>query len=783
MDNLVMRKDYSWTEWLSWPVAIVDFFGQIKSFNKLFEQEIGFIDAENYSSTTINAVIDIKEYWELYVQNPTQKNVFHYYFNDRTYLLSFSSIESDKEIIISLIDVHNLGHEHASEEYKIFEKQSASLFYILDLNGQLTYANDKFKKTIASKPTSEVYFTRNTEVWQNTSAIIKTRAPKVFRETMLTVYGNRSFLSQKFLILNKKNQTLGVASVSIDMGSFDKVNKDKDIAEFLLRNTDDSVMVTDSDLNIVYLNDTFEKMTGYSKSEAIGNKPSLISSGKHNQQFYKKMWDMINTTGVWEGEIWNRRKSGELYLTWAKISSIKRNNKPYYYVSVETDISKRRIRLDEIEKYAYHDMLTGLHNRYYFESYINETIESGSRKKHPFVLMFLDLDHFKEVNDVYGHLAGDKLLIEVASRLKDLTRSNDLVARLGGDEFLLFFADMETNEAVIKAQKIINNIAKPYQIDDKSFVVGASIGLVSYPDDAIDFENLLRYADAAMYKAKNNGRNRFFLYNQEISDKIIFELQVKQAILDAFENNDLIQILFQPQVNVRTKAVHGVEILSRINHPKLGTLLPSSFIPVLQSMNKMPEFDMIVLNKACEQMVGSKILYQENIRISQNVTVPVIMSREYCEKFVNIIKVHNIKTYRFSFEVIENIAINDYNVAYDNFAFLSASGISVEIDDFGSGYSSLNYLAKFPISTLKIDSFFVQNIGNARERKICQAIISLAKNLDLEVIGEGIQTSQQADELIKLGCYIHQGYLYSKPITIDELNTKIKEKYKFTDVI
>ncbi|MEY8715409.1 EAL domain-containing protein [Francisella philomiragia] len=778
-----MRKDYSWTEWLSWPVVIVDFFGQIKSFNKLFEQEIGFIDAENYSSTTINAVIDIREYWELYVQNPTQKNVFHYHFNDRTYLLSFSSIESDKEIIISLIDVHNLGHEHASEEYKIFEKQSASLFYILDLNGKLTYANDTFKKTITSKPTSEVYFTRNTEVWQNTSAIIKTRAPKVFRETMLTVYGNRSFLSQKFLILNKKNQTLGVASVSIDMGSFDKVNKDKDIAEFLLRNTDDSVMVTDSDLNIVYLNDTFEKMTGYSKSEAIGNKPSLISSGKHNQQFYKKMWDMINTTGVWEGEIWNRRKSGELYLTWAKISSIKRNNKPYYYVSVETDISKRRIRLDEIEKYAYHDMLTGLHNRYYFESYINETIESGSRKKHPFVLMFLDLDHFKEVNDVYGHLAGDKLLIEVASRLKDLTRSNDLVARLGGDEFLLFFADMETNEAVIKAQKIINNIAKPYQIDDKSFVVGASIGLVSYPDDAIDFENLLRYADAAMYKAKNNGRNRFFLYNQEISDKIIFELQVKQAILDAFENNDLIQILFQPQVNVRTKAVYGVEILSRINHPELGTLLPSSFIPVLQSMNKMPEFDMIVLNKACEQMVGSKILYQENIRISQNVTVPVIMSREYCEKFVNIIKVHNIKTYRFSFEVIENIAINDYNVAYDNFAFLSASGISVEIDDFGSGYSSLNYLAKFPISTLKIDSFFVQNIGNARERKICQAIISLAKNLDLEVIGEGIQTSQQADELIKLGCYIHQGYLYSKPITIDELNTKIKEKYKFTDVI
>lgn len=773
-----MNKNYSWIENISWPIVIVDFYGQIKFVNGLFESEFGFRDFD--SNSVITTVLDIREYWEQFVKSPTQKNVFHYHFNSSTYLISFASVVDADEILISLVNVDALEHEHTSKEYKLFEAQSAALFYILDLSGQLVYANDKFKKTVTSKSSSNIYFAKDSEVWKNTITVLRARVSRVFKEEITTVHGNKNFLSQKFIVFGSDHNIIGVATISIDMGIFDKDNRDKEIADYILKNTDDSLIVTDSDINIIYLNNAFERMSGYSKAEALGAKPSLLSSGKHNKQFYSNMWSKINSDGFWEGEIWNRRKSGELYLTWAKIFAISRNNHPYYYASIETDISKKRIRLDEIENYAYHDMLTGLYNRYYFESQINDLIEKGSRKKHPFALMFLDLDHFKEVNDVYGHFVGDKLLIGVANRLKDLTREGDLVARLGGDEFLLMFDNMQTDQAVLKAQKILDDIAKPYDIDDKCLVVGVSIGITTYPDDANDFEGLLKYADAAMYKAKDTGRNRFFLYNQEISNKIIHELEIKQAIFDAFDNNDYIQILFQPQLNVQSQKIYGIEILSRINHPRLGVLNPSSFIPVLQSINKMPEFDMIVLQKACQQIVSSELLYRESFRISQNVTVPVIMSRDYCEKFIDIIKNHSIDTCRFSFEVIENIAIEDYSTAYDNFAFLSNSGVSVEIDDFGSGYSSLNYLAKFPISVLKIDSFFVQNINDSRERKICQAIISLAESLDLEVIGEGIETQQQAEQLLKLGCYIHQGFLYSKPLEVGDLCTKLNEKYQFS---
>ncbi|MBK2108803.1 sensor domain-containing protein [Francisella tularensis] len=767
----MIKKSYDWLDNLNWSALIVDFYGQIKFANSSSRDVFGFELVHGLN--VINTIPGIKDFWEEFVAAPSSKNIFHYSLNDITYLLTFTQLDNDNAIFISLVNVQRLNHEHTTKEQSLFESQTPSLFFVLDMNGHLVYANYRFYKIVSGNSLSN-YFDKSSEVWLNTLNVQRSHTIKIVKEKINTSYGTRTFLSQKFPIYDKAKTIIGVGSVSIDISTIEKIDKDKEIADYIVNNSDDSVMVTDQYLNIIYVNKAFEVVTGYTKTEALGNTPAMLSSRKHDKYFYERMWTKLKSQGAWEGEIWNRRKSGELYLTWAKILTVKKNSQVIYYVSVETDISKRRIRLDEIEKYAYQDMLTGLFNRYYFESHISDHIEKGARQIQPFTLMFLDLDRFKEVNDVYGHQAGDKLLISVSNRLKELVREKDLVARLGGDEFLLFFVDMTIDNAIKKANKVVEYIAKPYDIDDKQFIISASIGVVNYPQDGTDFEHLLKYADAAMYRAKDLGRNRFFLYNQEISDKVCYDLKIKQALNDAFENTDYIQVLFQLQYDLKQRQIYGIEILSRINHPDLGVVCPKDFIPILQSINQMPSFDKIVLQKACQQISSNDMMLEQNFRISQNVTVPVIMSEQYCREFIDIIKQYKISPQRFSFEVIENIAIDDYKTACKNFCLLKKEGISVEIDDFGSGYSSLSYLAQFPITVLKIDSFFVQNIHHPREEKICRAIISLAESLNLKVIAEGVETKHQADTLYKMGCYLHQGFLYSQPLSYEELLLKFK---------
>lgn len=537
-----------------------------------------------------------------------------------------------------------------------------------------------------------------------------------------------------------------------------------------------AMTITDANKRIISVNDAFCNITGYTHEEVINCNPRLLSSGKHDAEFYKQMWHSINTTGHWSGEIWNMRKNGELFLEWITINAIKNEDSEVVsYCSVFADITERQAVDDAIKRLSYYDDLTELPNRRSFKIKLNQEIEQADRNQLGLAVLFLDLDNFKQINDTLGHEYGDLVLKETAVRLRQCIQDDDLIARLGGDEFTICVTAIEKNDVYNITQKILSEIAsEPFQIYDETIYLSVSIGVAIYPEHAEEASALLKNADQAMFYAKEQGRNcvQFFTPSMQIS-----AIEKKNLIQDlrlAIKNKEF-ELFYQPIVELQTNALYKAEALIRWHHPVKGLIPPDSFIPIAEETGLINEIgDWVYKQAACQSMLWrTKINAHFQISINKSPR-EFTKDKSIHNSCIDYLAIKKFPADCIAIEITEGVMMDSKVAITNQLRSFHDKGIQISLDDFGTGYSSLSYLKKFDIDYIKIDKQFVNQVqSNSDDQALCRAIIAMAHALDIKVIAEGIETIGQREFLLNAGCDYGQGYLFSKPVTTNNFE-KIK---------
>ena len=555
------------------------------------------------------------------------------------------------------------------------------------------------------------------------------------------------------------------------------------LAYMVLENTPEGVMITDTQLRIIAVNPAFTRTTGYRFEDIEGQRPNVLSSGKHEKDFYRDMWRCIEQDGKWQGEIWNRRCNGEVYPEWLNINSIKDDaGTVIYYAAIFSDISSQEHIRKRLHALAYYDDLTGLPNRELFHDRLNNAIAQARRHDKKLGLMFLDIDRFKNINDTLGHKTGDSLLKVVAAKLLACVRDSDSVSRLGGDEFTIILSDLDCADDVIKiARKIVDTFSAPLQLaDGMELYATTSIGICIYPEDGDSSETLIKNADTAMYRAKEAGRNNYQFYTRKMSQHFSERLALENDLRKAVENNDL-SVAYQPQVDLRSGRIIGFEALARWYHEQHGWVSPARFIPIAEDTGLIYRIGDQVLEKACHQIHEWRKQYSDHLKMAINVSGHQLSKTGTIDYIIDLIDRINLPHNAIELELTESSLMGHTEAVIRVMEQLSRSGINIAIDDFGTGYSSLSYLKRFSIDKLKIDKSFVKDIDtDENDAEIVTTIIAMANNLGLEVIAEGVETRQQAEYLFRHGCNEVQGFYFSNARFADDISTLLENNHSFS---
>lgn len=543
--------------------------------------------------------------------------------------------------------------------------------------------------------------------------------------------------------------------------------------------TQEPLIITDPDSIILRANNAFIETSGYMREELVGQKMNFLKSGRHDQQFYEAMWEIITETGVWQGEIWDRRKNGDIIPVWLAITAVKNDKGTVtHYVGTYIDITKRKLAEDEIKNLAFYDPLTQLPNRRLLQERINHGIQRSQRDGQQFALMMLDLDRFKNVNDTLGHQLGDVLLQQVAERIKGKLRAVDLVARLGGDEFVVLLENIaQPADAARVAERIVEDLSKAFQLVQNHDVwIGASLGISLYPQHSGNFESLMTQADSAMYKAKEQGGGSIVYFSEDLTrsarERIILEGRLRKAITQ----NEL-RVFFQPQIDIVSDRIIGGEALVRWQDPHEGLIPPGRFIPIAEETNLIVAIGEWVLNETCKQ--GRKWLDMglPPITLAVNVSTQQFKRSDINELVVKVIAETGFPAQQLELEITESGLMKNQENAVEILNKLHEKGVRIAIDDFGTGYSSLAYLKRFPLDVLKIDKSFIDDIPHGKDdMEIAATIVAMAHNLGFKVIAEGVETKEQLEFLKLKGCDSYQGYFKSRPIPIDEFTKLLQEQ-------
>jgi diguanylate cyclase (GGDEF)-like protein/PAS domain S-box-containing protein len=536
------------------------------------------------------------------------------------------------------------------------------------------------------------------------------------------------------------------------------------------------VMITDPDASIVYVNKKFTEVTGYSSHEALGKNPSILNSGVMPDSVYTDLWKTISGGEEWRGEFHNRKKNGELYWESAIISSIKDDkDRIKYYVATKEDITIRKEYEDRLMYQANYDALTGLPNQALLMDRLSEAIGRSKKLSQPLVLMMLDLDQFKLINETLGHDRGDILLTETAERLKESIDSADTVARFSGDKFLILLQGLKDPiEAETVAERVLHNLAVPYILDNQEIRISASIGISIFPGDADTAQIMLQNADAAMYQSKRDGRNRFNYYGGDINEKAKRRFTLEGHLRHALEKNELFPV-FQPKVLTVNEVVCGAESLIRWQSPELGFVRPDEFISVAEDSGLIVDIGEFMLRRACEAAVKWSPLSEHPVSVAVNVSSQQFKDEHFIKKVESALSDTGLKPELLELEITESIMVTDVEETIRILHEFVDMGIQISVDDFGTGYSSLSYLRRFPVHTLKIDKAFVDRITERKEDDdLVRAIIAMGHSLGMKVIAEGVETDTQLLFLKSFQCNIIQGYYYSKPLPLDEFMNFIK---------
>ncbi len=540
----------------------------------------------------------------------------------------------------------------------------------------------------------------------------------------------------------------------------------------------EAIVVTGPDNIIQAVNATFTKISGYTVSEAIGQQPSLLKSGRHSNEFYQAMWQAINSKGYWQGEIWNRRKTGETFPEWLTITRVDdERGEVEHYVAVFSDITQIKDSQRKAEFLAAHDALTGLPNRNLFHDRLRHALAQARRNNSRLALMFIDLDNFKTINDTLGHDVGDELLKQVATRLRDAIRDVDTVARLGGDEFTAIISECTAELANQVAARIIDDLAAAYTIREHSLYISASIGIAFYPEDGVDSAELIKAADAAMYRAKEQGRNRVEFFVPDLRVRLLKRAMLESALRAALRHNRL-RLVFQPKIALREgHPVVGAEALLRWRDPELGDVSPAEFIPAAEASGLILEIGRETHRLLLHRLVEWRALGLSVPPVALNVSPRCIREASFAEQLVAEIAAAGLPSNCVQVEITEGALLENSDNVVANLEKLATAGIGISIDDFGTGYSSLSYLKRLPLTELKIDKSFVDGLGQDKEDEaIARAVLALAHALDLKTVAEGVETVAQLDWLTQMGCDIAQGYYFARPLEADDFKNLIEAK-------
>jgi diguanylate cyclase (GGDEF)-like protein/PAS domain S-box-containing protein len=573
---------------------------------------------------------------------------------------------------------------------------------------------------------------------------------------------------------------------------FQNSEKENRAAELVIANNELSIaaiafesqegmVVTNANNVILRVNHAFTQITGYSAEEAIGQTPRLLSSGRQDEAFYISMWQSINSTGAWEGEIWNRRKSGEIYPEHLTITAvIDANDSVTNYVATLTDITINKAATDEIKNLAFYDPLTQLPNRRLLLDRLNQALAVISRTGQRGALLFLDLDHFKTLNDTLGHDVGDMLLQQVAARLTACVREGDTISRLGGDEFVVLLVGLseQSIEAAAQtkdvAEKILTSLNQPYQLNTNTCRSTASIGATLLNGQEEAPRELLKQADIAMYQSKTGGRNTFRFFDPKMQEAINIRADMENELRTAIDQHQF-QLYYQIQVG-STGQVLGAEALIRWQHPERGMISPFNFIPLAEETGLILPIGQWVLDAACAQInTWQQNPLTQDLVLAVNVSAKQFHQEDFVEQVKATLQRHEINPARLKLELTESMLVDNISDIITKMNMLSEIGIRFSLDDFGTGYSSLQYLKKLPLNQLKIDQSFVRDIvTDSNDRTIVRTIITMAHSLDINVIAEGVETAEQKQLLLDNGCTYYQGYLFSKPVPIDAFEALLR---------
>ena len=579
-------------------------------------------------------------------------------------------------------------------------------------------------------------------------------------------------------IKDASGRVTGASTIARDITAHKRADEQLKLQSAALEAAANAIVITDSHGSILWVSGAFTTMTGYSKEEVLGKNPRLLKSGDQPESYYADLWSAISSGKVWRGEIVNRRKNGSAYTEDMTITPVTRdsgNPANRYFIAIKQDITNRKNAEQRVQYLAYYDDLTGLANRTLLQDRLAKAVADARRQKYNVALLFLDLDGFKDINDSLGHSVGDLLLQEVAQRLKRWGREQDTVSRLGGDEFLVMLPHVvDVSDAAVAAERLMDVIDAVFVIQGHSLHVHCSLGISIFPGHGEDGETLIKNADAAMYSAKQSGRNSFRFFTEDLNTQAMERLTLENGLRSALTREELF-LMYQPQMDICTGRIIGLEALLRWQHPTLGLVPPDKFIRIAENSGLILPIGEWVLRTACSQARK----WQEDglpaVTVAVNVSAIQFRQEDFCGLVRKVLQETGLPPQHLELELTESLLLANAELMLSVIQELKAMGVTLAIDDFGTGYSSFSYLRQFRVSKLKIDREFIRDVAvNPDDAAIASAIISMAKSLHLKVIAEGVEDEAQMSFLRTHQCDEIQGYYFSKPLAVDKVADKLR---------
>ncbi|WP_317933372.1 EAL domain-containing protein [Halioxenophilus sp. WMMB6] len=675
--------------------------------------------------------------------------------------------------------------EAARQRLSDLIEYSPALISLQDTDGQLTLVNRHFEATLGMAGSHSLGRTlqqllpgaQSRLSAARDQAVLVTERASTLEEKLTAGGETRTYLSSRFPLRNSSG-IYGVGCIRTDISERKAIEERLQLAQKVIKNTGEGVVITNAQGCITDVNDAYCRITGYSYDELIGNNPRITQSGLHDREFYKQMWLSIGEAGFWHGEIWDKRKNGELFPKLLTINTIYDDQRQVsHYVGIFSDITEKKEAEEQLLQLAFYDPLTSLPNRGLFRRRLSEALASALRQEDILALVFIDLDNFKDINDTLGHDVGDSLIQLAGSRIKACVRKTDMVARLGGDEFTVLLTNLHNEDDIgLVAQNIIGALSQPFAPQGHEAFVSASLGIAVFPGDGMTAEELLKNADTAMYHAKASGRSNFQYYRPAMNERLERRVQLTNGLRHALENNEFL-LHYQPRLDIDSGKIVGAEALIRWHKPGQGLIPPDEFIAAAEASNLILPISQWVLEAACQQISEWRRQGLPITPVAINLSSKQFQDGNLVALVKNSLAQHALPAHYLEVEITESILMDDPNQAVSILKALRAMGVRIAIDDFGTGYSSLAYLRKLPIDTLKIDRSFVNELHHhTGDAAIVEAIIALAGNLSLGVVAEGVETEEQLAFLQARGCREAQGYLFSRPLPAEAFGRLLSGK-------